>query len=112
MKTKKQRSRFNTGTDDMFAACPEEKAVPHRRDSDAHKAYDSLTEMIDQLDRREKLIIRSRFGFDTEGGRKETYTELGKQFGISKERVRQLAARAIGKLQKIAPEFGIAGLGL
>ncbi len=112
MKDKKQRSRFSTGSEDVFAACPEEETAPHRRDSEAQTTYDSLMEMIDQLDPRERLIIRSRFGFDTEGGRKQTYTTLGKQLGISKERVRQLAERAVSKLQTIAPKYGISGLGL
>ena len=110
VKDKRQRTRFSTGSEDVFAACPEEGVAPNRRISAAYEAYDSLTAMIDQLDSRERLIIRARFGFDTEGGRKQTYTSLGDQLGVSKERVRQLAERAIIKLQKSAPEFGITGL--
>ena len=60
--------------------------------------------MLKQLDERERLIIRSRYGFDTEGGRKESYTNLGKQLGISKERVRQIEQRAIMKIREMVAE--------
>ena len=94
----------------MFAACPEADAFEKYPELASQGGYSSLTKMLEKLDDREKLIIRARFGFDAEGGRKSTYTTLGKQLGISKERVRQLAERAIGKLRAIAPEFGFAGM--
>lgn len=110
VKNQKQLARFSTGSEEVFAACPGDHAAEDQREASAESAYGSLTEMLEQLDPREKLIIRHRFGFDTEGGRKATYTSLGKKLGISKERVRQLAERAIAKLRTIAPEFGLAGL--
>ncbi len=110
LKNQKQLSRFSTGSEEVFATCPGDHAAEAQRDVSAESTYGSLTEMLEQLDPREKLIIRHRFGFDTEGGRKATYTRLGKRLGISKERVRQLAERAIAKLRGIAPEFGLAGL--
>ncbi len=59
--------------------------------------------MLDQLDRRERLIIRGRYGLDA-GGRKVTFKALGQQLGVSKERVRQLFARAMQKLQQMVQE--------
>ena len=54
-----------------------------------------LTEAISDLSPREQQIIRQRRLTD------ETVTleDLGKEFGISKERVRQLEQRAMGKLR-------------
>lgn len=57
-----------------------------------------LGDMMERLDEREKRIIRARFGFDEDGG-KTSFSHLGKRMGISKERVRQLANRALEKLR-------------
>ncbi|REJ65408.1 MAG: RNA polymerase subunit sigma-70 [Planctomycetota bacterium] len=108
VKNRNQRTRFNTGAEEVFAGCAGDQAEENRAARNATQTYGRLTEMIERLDPREMRIIRSRFGFDTEGGRKETYTSLGKELGISKERVRQLAERALAKLRKAAPEFGLA----
>jgi RNA polymerase primary sigma factor len=56
------------------------------------------------LDERESFIIRGRFGLDGTGDCK-TYTILGEQLGLSKERVRQLYQRALEKLGEIARPF-------
>lgn len=56
------------------------------------------------LDERESFIIRGRFGLDGTGDCK-TYTNLGEQLGLSKERVRQLYQRALEKLGEIARPF-------
>lgn len=58
-----------------------------------------LGDMMEELDEREKQIIRARFGFD-EIGEKPSFSHLGKRLGISKERVRQLANRAMEKLRE------------
>jgi RNA polymerase primary sigma factor len=57
--------------------------------------------MLDQLDRREKLIIRARFSL---GGhrRVQTLQKLADRLGVSKERVRQLEKRALDKLRGFA----------
>lgn len=57
---------------------------------------------FDVLDDVERKIIRLRFGFDS--GETMTLEEIGKQFGITRERVRQLEARALGKLKKVVEE--------
>lgn len=68
-----------------------------------------LAVMLDHLDRREKLIIRSRFAL---GGhrRVRTLQSLADRLGISKERVRQLEKRAMEKLQAMAGEARLADL--
>lgn len=104
-KSRELSCRFNTGADLAFSAIPAEATVTNQKEAAERKAYNSLMEMIKQLDPREKIIILARFGFDSEGGRKRTFTS---QLDISKERVRQLADRAVTRLRAIAPEFGIA----
>ena len=66
----------------------------------------TIDQLLDRLDERERMIISGRFGLES-SGKKETFSALGKQLGISKERVRQLAERAVLKLRDSAEELGI-----
>lgn len=50
------------------------------------------------LSDREKKVIKMRFGLD--GYRQYTLEEVGKEFMVSKERVRQMEAKALAKLRK------------
>ncbi|MFO0922565.1 MAG: sigma-70 family RNA polymerase sigma factor [Pirellulales bacterium] len=57
-----------------------------------------LAVMLDQLDRREKLIIRARFSLGSHR-RVQTLQRLADVLGVSKERVRQIEKRALDKLR-------------
>lgn len=54
--------------------------------------------MMSILGEREKKIINMRYGFNGEGS--HTFAEIGRELGITRERVRQLEAKAILKLRK------------
>src|SRR6266404_2624847 len=54
--------------------------------------------LLDMLDPREKKIISQRFGLD--GGRPRTLEDVGKDFGITRERIRQLQNIALAKLRR------------
>ena len=58
---------------------------------------------------RERMILVARFGLDG-GPKKTSYSTLGESLGISKERVRQLANRAMEKMKSIVPEYRLEGL--
>ena len=57
-----------------------------------------VSDLIAVLDEREKKIIFSRFGLD--GGRPKTLEEVGKKFGVTRERIRQLQNIALLKLRR------------
>lgn len=60
---------------------------------------------IDQtLDDREQFIVRGRFGLNGTGESK-TFSRLGEELGLSKERVRQLLQRSLEKLGEVARPF-------
>jgi RNA polymerase sigma factor (sigma-70 family) len=61
---------------------------------------------LDGLTKREDTILRKRFGVDS--NREHTLTELGKRFGVSRERVRQVEARALEKI-RARPEVKALG---
>jgi RNA polymerase primary sigma factor len=54
--------------------------------------------LIEVLDSREKKIISQRFGLD--GGKPKTLEDVGKNFGITRERIRQLQNIALSKLRR------------
>ncbi|MCL4466407.1 MAG: sigma-70 family RNA polymerase sigma factor [Chloroflexi bacterium] len=55
-------------------------------------------EFLDRLTNREKRVIQLRFGLDD--GRQRTLEEVAKEFGLSRERVRQVEAEAVRKLRE------------
>jgi RNA polymerase primary sigma factor len=54
--------------------------------------------LLEVLDPREKKIISQRFGLD--GGKPKTLEDVGKDFGITRERIRQLQKAALAKLRR------------
>ncbi|AKP03866.1 RNA polymerase sigma factor RpoD [Companilactobacillus pabuli] len=75
-------------------------------DSDAtspedHASYELLKEqlenVLDTLTDREENVLRLRFGLDD--GRTRTLEEVGKVFGVTRERIRQIEAKALRKLR-------------
>jgi len=75
--------------DDQSAADPEAEAVDSLRRREVRQAIAALPE-------RERRIIELRFGV---GGEPQALEAIGKELGITRERVRQLEAEALAKLQ-------------
>jgi RNA polymerase primary sigma factor len=56
-----------------------------------------VDELLEVLDQREKKIISQRFGLG--GGKPKTLEDVGKNFGVTRERIRQLQNVALAKLR-------------
>jgi RNA polymerase primary sigma factor len=58
---------------------------------------DEVAEVLHELSDREQEVVRLRFGIDD--GRPRTLEEVGKQFGVTRERIRQIEAKTLAKLR-------------
>jgi RNA polymerase primary sigma factor len=58
---------------------------------------DEITEVLSTLTEREEKVIRLRFGL--EDGKSRTLEEVGQMFGVTRERIRQIEAKALRKLR-------------
>jgi RNA polymerase primary sigma factor len=59
--------------------------------------HEAVEEVLGELTDREQEIVRMRFGLD--GGRAKTLEEVGKEFGVTRERIRQIEAKTLAKLR-------------
>jgi RNA polymerase primary sigma factor len=58
---------------------------------------EAVGEALDQLSDRERKIVRMRFGLDD--GQARTLEEVGKEFGVTRERIRQIESKTLAKLR-------------
>jgi RNA polymerase primary sigma factor/RNA polymerase nonessential primary-like sigma factor len=63
------------------------------------KRREEILQWLQTLKDNEQEVIRLRFGLD--GGEPQTLEEIGKIFGLTRERVRQIESSALGKLRAI-----------
>lgn len=76
---------------------PDDEA-PAPADAAAYELLkEQLEDVLDTLTEREENVLRLRFGLDD--GRTRTLEEVGKVFGVTRERIRQIEAKALRKLR-------------
>jgi RNA polymerase sigma factor (sigma-70 family) len=76
---------------DNDSASPEDTFIQSNMDDQTRK-------LLDTLDPREQTILRKRFGI--EGEEEQTLQQLAEEFGVTRERIRQIETRALGKLRR------------
>ena len=59
---------------------------------------ESILASMDNLNEREQMILKLRFGIDD--GRQRTLEEVGKVYGVTRERIRQIEEKALQKMRK------------
>ncbi len=72
--------------------------APAPQDAASHTLLkEQLADVLDTLTPREEKVLRLRFGL--EDGRSRTLEEVGKEFNVTRERIRQIEAKALRKLR-------------
>jgi RNA polymerase primary sigma factor/RNA polymerase sigma factor len=99
----KHRDRFRTSHDEMFNATQDERSDQYRQESAQHQRELQINRILSRLDEREQKIIINRFGLD-HSQEPRTLKQVGADLGVTKERVRQIEARALNKLRMAAQE--------
>ncbi|WP_165984735.1 RNA polymerase sigma factor RpoD/SigA [Streptomyces sp. YIM 98790] len=90
-------TQFGDLLEDTSSASPEQSVMVTLR-------REGLEDLIGRLDERTASIIRARYGM--EDGRERTLTEVGKQHGLTRERIRQIEKHALLELKKMANASG------
>lgn len=99
----KHRDRFRTSQDELFAATQESRSNPLVEEGVQQTREEQIERILRRLDDREQKIIIGRFGLD-HAREPQTLKEVGAALGVTKERIRQIEARALSKLREAARE--------
>ncbi|MET9256601.1 RNA polymerase sigma factor RpoD/SigA [Streptomyces sp. NPDC048182] len=90
-------TQFGDLLEDTSAVSPEQSVLTLLRSEE-------LDDLIGRLDPRTASIIKMRYGIDD--GRERTLTEVGKEHGLTRERIRQIEKHALLELKKLARDTG------
>ncbi|MBN1852218.1 MAG: sigma-70 family RNA polymerase sigma factor [Pirellulales bacterium] len=102
----RDRSRFRNAGEEVFRSAPDRRTNQQVEEAVQVQREGEIAQLLKQLDDRERQIIRYRYGLDSDR-EPMTLKEVGSAMGVSKERIRQLATRAIAKLRQAAVEKGL-----
>jgi len=80
----------------------DDRVAPPLDAASYHLLREQISEVLEKLPERERRIIQLRFGLND--GRYRTLEEVGKEFGITRERIRQIEAKVLRKLRH--PHYG------
>jgi RNA polymerase primary sigma factor len=94
------RNRFVTGHEVAFATVADHRSGERAHEDDYRRVQRTVDRMLRRLSGRERKILVNRYGLA--GADELTLERLGRELGISKERVRQIEWRAHEKLRQFA----------
>jgi RNA polymerase primary sigma factor/RNA polymerase sigma factor len=103
----RQRDRFRTSYDELFDLTQEKRSNPTIEENLQQDRLSKIQRVLSRLDERERAIIVGRFGLD-HTKEPQTLKEVGEELGVTKERIRQIEARALTKLRQAVQEEKIA----
>lgn len=99
----KHRDRFRTVGEELFTAKEDQRTDAVELESLQNAREQQVKRILSALDEREQKIIISRFGLD-HSQEPQTLKQVGAEMGVTKERIRQIEARALNKLRAAAAE--------
>jgi RNA polymerase sigma factor (sigma-70 family) len=97
----KRRERFRAADMELLQEAADKRADEYQQRIAASDRLQQVGKFLDRLDQREQTIIIRRYGLDHERA-PQTLKEVGSALGVTKERVRQIEAKAIEKLREAA----------
>jgi RNA polymerase primary sigma factor/RNA polymerase sigma factor len=97
----KRRDRFRAADMDLLQSATDRRADEYQQRMAERDRLQQVGRFLDRLDSREQTIIIRRYGLDHEH-EPQTLKEVGSALGVTKERVRQIEAKALEKLREAA----------
>lgn len=95
------RERFRPTSEEVFLGTADARPDSFLAESEQEQRVRQVSRILAALDEREQQIIISRFGLDYRQ-EPQTLKQVGEEMGVTKERVRQIEARALVKLREAA----------
>jgi RNA polymerase primary sigma factor len=99
----KRRDRFRAADMELLQAATDRREDEYQQRLATSDRMAQVGKFLDRLDQREQTIIIRRYGLDHER-EPQTLKEVGSALGVTKERVRQIEAKALEKLREAATE--------
>ncbi len=101
---RKRVERFRPGDVSLLELKQDHRSSPLQ----AERAYAEQTSQVQrfmrELNERERKIVEMRYGFGAADSKPQTLRQVGKNMGVTKERVRQIEIRALEKMRRVAEE--------
>jgi RNA polymerase primary sigma factor/RNA polymerase sigma factor len=99
----RRRDRFRTSYAELFSATEDDRPDPFEEEAAQTQRETQVEKILQRLDEREQRIIVRRFGL-RRGQEPLTLKQVGAELGVTKERIRQIEARALSKLRQAAED--------
>ena len=97
----KRRDRFRAADMELLQSAADRRSDEYQQRMAVSDRLKQVGKFLNRLDSREQTIIIRRYGLDHEQS-PQTLKEVGSALGVTKERVRQIEAKALGKLREAA----------
>ena len=104
MDRKKDQAKYAAVAEESIEGALEESGTASMDEKTWERLRGMLAKFLGNLDKRERMIVKARYALG-QHRTIQTFQSIADKLGVSKERVRQLEQRAVGKLQKMAGEL-------
>lgn len=98
LRERRQQDRFRTGLEEGLYSQADFRSSQYAVENAQRQRVAHIQRILEHLDKRERWVIMQRFGLG-HGREAQTLEQIGAGMGLSKERIRQLQARAMNKLR-------------
>jgi RNA polymerase primary sigma factor/RNA polymerase sigma factor len=102
----RHHDRFRSADMELLQSATDRRADENQQRIAERDRLRQVGKFLDRLDSREQTIIIRRYGLDHEH-EPQTLKEVGTALGVTKERVRQIEAKALEKLREAATADGV-----
>jgi len=103
MDRKKEMSKHSMIAEGAIEGSLEDRGTASMDEKTWERLRNLLGGFLDRLDKRERMIVQARYALGKHRN-VQTFQSIADKLGVSKERVRQLEQRAVGKLRNMAAE--------